>query len=774
MKPQNENLSNHVDNESGLLSTIFDTVMNISILSTEEYWKSIFNCVKKNKDRFSEFFAEPQWTEIEIWLELHSFKFNSYRNHIDEEFRNLIKKSDMFVDMFKSNNLFDCTSAVGLCFDYLCAYYDLIVSMEQSGILQDDLSYRSAFLQMMMTGYFYPEFDNYSNSSEKGKPICFYRFFSPVFLEKLCLFYDFLEEDGWYNKKSGENKIMTIFRDVIKEKFIHMFFSDVNISGKRYVTTYHNVDFPYLINRDYLSSVESIRPVRWIDKIRAYIESCSDSGQEIIKNQAGKYEIHIAAIGYVNISDREKKLYSEELDMFCYTLNSLYSANYIFDVKIFVNEEDNYFCGVEGYKVHFDNVKISLKKVNYFEFFAPNKSKDSKIEFIGDIIDQNNIVLILDAPNLYTYEYKLFRKSSKDFPDNDSHNYKQEYRQIDFKNDDFLVLGYRYAPIHLLISKINLIAMNADRYEDTLKYKINTPLIDYLQKYVKKKNDIIHDVHVFISSKTSINYSEYAEQNFTREERYNGKNFHLITLRNINKKTIGVYEGKKNYIVFSLWNFMKNIDYHFLEREVFYKNILNANKKAVCAESMYIYIKMKWGDALNDFEFEICCDKKKSKINSMIDKELLKDMISSLLKVVFSSENDLFCRCVRHSFSNTIYSQMEYLDDAVFYCLFCKEFPRKNVPQLKVDFVTFDEKPVSSVNQPVFWTVARSIKNLNTKSFFGDQMLAIKREFRKNSMDYSFGESRSVLPLLKFIVSICEKYGYESSYLYRNIREILD
>lgn len=774
MKPQNENLSNRVDNESGLLSEIFDNVMNLSILSPEEYWKSIFNCVKKNKDRFSEFLAEPQWIGIENWLWLNSFKFNSYKSYINEKFKKLVEKCKRFVEVFKLDDHVSYVSATKSCFGYLCAYYDLIISMEQSGVLREDLSYRSSFLQMMMTGYYIPEYDDYRNFDRKEEPIYFYRFYSPVFLEKLCLFYDFLAKDEWYNKKFGENKITTIFRDVIKEKFIHMFFSDVNILGKRCVTTYYNVDCPYLINRDYLSSVEPIRPVRWIEKVRSYIEYCSESGREIVKNNDGEYEIHIAAIGYVNIFKEDGELYSDELDMFCHTLNLLYPSDYRFDVKIFANKRDNYFFGVDHYGVKSGKVSVSLEKVDYLELFAPNKLEGSKSKLVKEIIDQNNIVLILDVPNLYTHEYKLFRKSSNDFPYDDSHSYMQEYGQIDFKNDDFLVLGYRYAPIHLLNSKINLIAMNADVYEDTLKYKINTPLIEYLQEHVNKKEDFMHDVHIFISSKTSINYSEYAEQNFTREERYNGKSFHLIMLRNMKKKTIMAFEGKKNYIVFSLWNFMKNIDYHLLEREMLYKKILNSDQRSVCAQSMYIYIKMKWSDALNKFEFEICCDKDKLEINDLIDQALLKNMVRSLLEVVFSSENDLFSRCIRHSFSNTIYSQMEYLDDAVFYCLFYKEFPRKNVPQLIVDFKPFEEKPVNSVNQPVFWTVARSIKNLNKKYFFGDQLLAIKREFRKNSMDYSFGESRSVLSLLKFIVSICEKYGYEGSHLYRNVQEILD
>lgn len=779
MEPQNKTTTNRVDEKLGLYYMIFDSIMSLEELSTKEYWKIIFNCVKSKQDGNPYFLAEPQWGEIENWLVLKSFKFNikSTQEFIHKKFKVLIETCNAFVRVSQS----DFSEAGSLCFDYLSAYYDLIIGMEQVGLLRDDLSYNSAFLQMMMTGNCQIQ---YNSSGEFEDYFDFYGFYSPVFLEKLCLFYDFLNEDEWYNKKSDKKMIMMIFKDVIQEKFIHMFFSDVNIANKRYVNTYHNVTLPYLINRDNLSSVEPIRPVRWVEKVRSYIE-CLDGNKEGLKKREGKYVIKIAAIGYVNIFKDSKQdiLTSDELDMFCHTLNSFYNqSDYVFEVKVYVNAKDNYFFDVESYDVKFppepDNpenydISITLQKVDYSVLFAPNKPVNENSELIKDVINQNNIVLILDVPNLYTHEYKLLRKSSNNFPNEGSYNnYTQEYCRLDFKNDDFLVLGYRYAPIHFLVSKLNLIAMNADAYEDTLKYKINIPLINYLRAYVKDEGEYLHDVFVFISSKSSINYSEYAEQNFTREERYNGKNFHLIMLRNMKKKTIRACDAKKNYIVFSLWNLMKNIDYHMFEKPYFFDDVLHSEPTKVCAYAMQVYIKMKWGDSLKNFEFEICLNN--LEIKKQIDRASLKDLVEELLTIVFSSRNDLFSRCIRHAFSNTIYSQMQYLDDAIFYCLFCSEFPRKDAPKLLVDFMSFKEEPVYSVNQPVFWNIVRTLKSLNTKAFFGDQFLAIKREFRNNCMDYSIGGYDSVVPLLQLVELICEKYGYEDSYLYRNICGILE
>lgn len=775
MEILNEASYKDIHEESNILCMIFNSVMRLENKTSGQYWKAISICVHEKRNSFKEFLERPEWKEIGNWLSLNSFKLNLYddKAYIIAKFDDLNDKCGKFIDAFDLN-CYEDETIEKLCFDYLSAYFDLVIELERRGILRDNLIHSSVFLQMIMTGYFKWGFFDYDTCkyNTKNKFCYFYYFYSPVFLEKLCLFLDFLETNREHIKKQISDE-MNIFHDVIREKFIKIFFSDVNIATKRYITTYYSNECPYLTDRDYLSSVEPIRPIRWIDKIRAYIESCLETGKNLRTNENGEYEITIAAIGYVKLDRNleEGKICSNELKLFGSTL-SLLCPKFRFKVEIYVNNKDRYFIQNEEGVMSEDKVNIYLNKVNYSKLFTPNKGNPNDV-IISDIIDQHDIVFLLDVPNLYTHEYKLFRRTSKNFP-GEYLEYKSEYERLDFKDNDYLVSNYKYAPIHFLISKINFIAMNTNAYEDTLEYNINVPLIEYLEKYIDKNDIFLKDIHIFISSKESINYSKYAELNFTREERYNGKNFHLIMLRNMKKKTIKCIETKKNYIVFSLWNFLKNVDYYVLENEKFCNEIMHSNNEKVCFQTMHIYIKMDWGDSLSSFKFKICYDKELPEDLRNIDQDLLKNLIDKLLKIVFSAENDLFSRCIRHSFSNTIYSQMQYLDDVVFYSLFYREFPKETLPMIELAFEDFDEKPVFSVNQPVFWTVARTIKSLNSKSFLEEQLLEIKREFHKNSKDYSFGEDSTVWYLIKIVREICKKYRFENSYLFRNVCKLLE
>ena len=484
-----EGLNKKPDVHVGLsfLGMCFNAVVKLENKEPEEYWEALSICICKNKNNFREFLKKPHWGEIKNWLIYNSFKYDLYKDDIEKKFDLLIKTCEVF---FKAFNSCDGQIINESCINYLGAYYDLVIRLEQSGILRDDLISCSALLQMMMTGYFRQDFSEYDSKKNNY----FYFFYSPVFLEKLRIFYNFLNA----NEKS-EIDNTNIFYDVLREKFIKIFFADINIATKRYVTTYYNNGCPYLTDRDDLSSVEPIRPIRWIDKIRAYIECCLETGEKFKINENNEYEISVAVIGYVKLdkNSEEGKLYSDELKLFGSTLCLLH-PDFVFNVEIYINNKDRNFSENDEGVMSVGKVNICLHKADYSKLFSPDKSPNAHYIIIKEIIDKHDIVFLLDVPNLYTHEYKLFRRSSKSFPDG-YFEYNNEYEKLDFQDNDYLVSNYKYAPIHFLISKINLIAMNTNAYEDTLEYNINAPLIDYLKRYIKvKKSNSLKDIHMFI------------------------------------------------------------------------------------------------------------------------------------------------------------------------------------------------------------------------------------------------------------------------------------
>lgn len=340
-----------------ILCKFYDAIMEVDIWEEGQYWKRIFECLHENEKEYKLFFRKSEWDKIKDWIEKKSFKYNSKKEMMEEKFSEIIEKYEAFFALSNSSNIFDFARAGELCFDYLNAYYVLIISMEQNGLLRDDLSYDPSFLAMMMTGYIdlgeasktgnsdsgeafktgnndsgeaskigYSDLGEVSNRLDKY----FYGFYSPIFLENICLFYDFLLEN--YKSYAGPSKkIKWVCDDIVRKKFVKMFFSDINIAGKRYATTYYGDKCLCLMNRDYLSSIEPIRPIRWIDKIRSYIDYCQNTSKKFTENENGSNIINIAAIGYVKlVENAEGKLCSDELELFGKVLNSLFEKKNIY------------------------------------------------------------------------------------------------------------------------------------------------------------------------------------------------------------------------------------------------------------------------------------------------------------------------------------------------------------------------------------------------------------------------------------------------------------
>lgn len=769
--------NNNIEPIYTLGDRIVESIVEHPVSSESEYWgdihRAIMPLIASNKD----FFAPPQWKKIRTWLEENSFRFYLNKKEFDALFDYLITSSAAMYDAFMGDAF--PPNVPELCGRYLSTYYGLVNRLQEWKVLRDDFVSRSQFFYMLKTGYQ----DSRNNDTSDISTGLFFRFFSPVFLEEIRIFYSFIDNDIWYRSNLSElNKehIKCIYKDIICEKFNHLFFLEVTQLKDRYISTCYNIEVPKLINRDDLSSIEPIRPVRWIDKIKAYVENIKRSG----KDQQDEILIKVAAIGYVYLEGDGEYCYSQELNMFFKTLSKIWSEEleekYKFEINIFPNSKDEYFKKFISFEyecVYFNNennISVNVKFVDYSKFFSLRSDNTN----IFEVIKEHNIVLLEDVPNIYTHEYKLLKRSGKDFPDNVAeYDYESEYNRMDFKNEEFLVLNYKYAPINLLTSKLNLISMNENTYGDTLKYNLAHPFIEFLKHFMASMEEDDQDryVYIFTSKKSGVVFSDYAQDNFTREERYNAKSFYLITLSNRESKELSMCPGdrKKTFIVFSLWNMLKNIDYSFVENEAFYKDILHCEKEEACALAMKIYIKMNWDLPNNKFLFEICFDPKLKQRVSKPDGQKLEGFLKDLFKIIFSSKRDLFTRCVRRSFLNAVYSQMEYIEDAVFYCVLYNGFIEGNEPSVDIRFADFKERYVYSVNQPIFWNLTSILKLLNENVLRGDWIWEIRRIYEINKGIFIPAGLDGLNVLLQYVMETCEKYGYINSNIYRNLVSLL-
>lgn len=745
----------------------------------------------------SRFWDKLDWEKVDDFVRNNSFSYFYDKKSLINSSQNLNEKYKFFESLCEriyNENDVDDDVLYNAAFDYLSAYSSFADRLEKANVLRDSIVFSTPFLDYLRAGYIFDDIKikknyNYFNN------FVFYRFLSPIILENLCIGYDYLKRGrkSLNNILSSEVKnsisdisfcvLKNMICDIASKKMERCNKNDIISNSNRFVSIYDNVPTPLRVKRNDLSGIEFVRPIRWMDKIRAYMERQNET--ENIR----PLTIKISIFGYVKVDKyiklgAEKKFLSDDLDLLCSSLYSEYGNEFNFIFHIIVNENDPYFKYAEFDKndifkyepdpdIYCPNIEIDISKADYGVIFSPNPKG------IRNYIKENEILLILDVPNLYSYEYRLVQKAYFPVNSDSKDPYREGYNGINFES--ILLSENIYdAPIHAFQSKLNIIALNADAYNDILHYQLRDDMIAVLRRCVlceEKKTDM----HILVSYKKSIEYSEIAKKNFAREERNNGKTFGLITVRNTDAKSINkllVNKGKKNYIIFSLWNLIKNIDIDITKNKefirFFYGNVSISDsetkyyQRKSCYDTMHIYLKMTWKNGFEQFNFEIFDEHDNQHKNNFINLNYIKSFLEKLFSLIFHDDNDLVLNCMRSSFYKTIYSQIEYLDDVVFFCLLQTRRWRIIKPTFEVALSEFVGKPKLSVNEPECWVQIRAIDKLQSSRFYDEQLQSIKRDFRYSGMEDYVNE------FFHDLCFICEKYHYTDTILYNNVIDVLN
>ncbi len=721
------------------------------------------------------FWAEPEWEKIHDSIKNSFFV---YSNSTENAFKSLIKASSLlYMDLNHGSTSDD--NLQDYFFNYLESYYRLVQRMYAESMFESDASFCPHLVETIESGFVW-------KNNNIG---ILYRFFSPLFLETLLVFYDFLKSNSDMYK-SNDKVLSRIYKDVAKEKFKRLYAVNSFTDSKGYLITPYNVKVPSYAEKNNLSSIEMVRPIRWLEKIRAYI---LDNMKSICRSSI----IKVAVIGYVNIDDsidsESHSLKSEELSELSEMLLTLYS-DINFEIHVFLNKHDIYFKKLRDNcvyqvdlsttnnnfeKTNNNSIKINVEKMDYTKLLSPDSNG------IKRIIGENNIILLLDVPQLYSNEYRLVQKKPL-ISNTLEKEYRQEYSSIDLKSIG-LPEVVNILPIRSLVSKINILRENGSKFNDTILYRINNNIIDALHDIMGNVQNTLTPLpimHILISSRSSVDFSSISDDNYAREERYNGKTFRLITIRNAGKNrnnnlqpyTSVDLSDNKNYIVFSLWNLLKNIDVNMLKNE-YSKEF--SDMPPICVNNslrincclMFTYIKMTWDSDFTELHFDIKYDAEnasylqKNKYNDYL--KWVKKTVASIFNAIFSENIGTITKCIRSASFNTIYSQIEYLDDAIMYCLIKSLHMSDTKPCIIISDGTFNEKPVFSVNMPERWTVVKSLETLQNDSILGDDFIRLR-------MSISSNMNMSPEEFLFSVRKLCRKNGYTNSVLYKNVNAILE
>ena len=732
-------------------------------INFQEYLLLVLEVIQKDEKTNLEFCKSPDWREVKKRFFDFAYIDNKQKKDYEQMFDALQDSYKIAVQKIYTKTL----DVHEVLFEYLSKYFNLLSKMFEDNLINQEGVISSKLYPMILSGCPDEKERKKSGDIMKSKekncvlrksPVP-YNFYSPIIIENFLIIYDYTLHfvETMFEFDAQNHEIMKkIVQDLYINKCSRLFYMNLISENHHCICTPDNVPFPVVYLRRDLSSIMMIKPIRWFDKIRGYIEGLKNEQENSDRNNQNQ-EIKIFVVGYVKLDkDTKGKTISKELERLAYVLNR-FDPEKRFFFKIVVNEKDLYFsnfCREETIEFS-EEVFFNIYKEDYNEvFFATNIDKELRT---------NDIVLFLDNPNLYQNNFTIENIPSEP---RRFQTYKECYERLD-KRNGILPVYFQKAPVHHLISKFNIAGIDRKSKSSILHYNLNDTFLRFVQNKTNEISESVagrKDVHIFYSSTNSIANSVVTLTSDVREERYKGKAFRLISMhtnlkkRNLEKSDL---KCKEHFIVFSLWSMVKNIDIHlFNDRNVSLRKKLGIEEKKLYWELMNIFIKLQWTPDFRNFQYQIKINKHDKQVS--LNFEYVKKTVEELLNLIFRHNDSAIGNCVLNAFYSTIYSQIDSIDDVVFYCLFRSRNWKVIHPTISFKSETdFNEKPVSSVNQPNRWTIVRAINSLQ-RNISPNQYYEISYELQRSSY--------SVTELLYDIREICEHYGYTKCKLYDNVK----
>ena len=739
----------------------------------QDYLSLVWESIEKNETSHSEFCNRPDWEEVKKRF----LDFAYIDNEKEKEYKGMFETLQDAYGVVVEKIQTAASDAYELLLEYLSKYFDLLSKMFDDNIVRQENVISSKLCPMILSGCPDEKEEKKAvgvkNPEEekcvaKKSPVP-YNFYSPIIMENFLIIYDYTLHfaEIMCELDAQNHEIMKkVMQDLYINKCSRLFYMNLISENQPCICTPDNESFPVVYLRSDFSSIMMIKPIRWFDKIHGYIQGCKEEQ----KNSVGdteKQKIKIFVVGYVKLEkNAEGHTVSEELERLAYVLDCSYGKRakdekkqFVFE--IYVNERDLYFKNfLREESVSCFNCVFNIHKENYSKVFFATK--------ICEALEASDIVLFLDNPNLYQNDFTIENVSPET---RRLQTYKAYYERVDKKNA-ILPTHFQTAPIHHLISKFNIVEIDRKRKSSVLHYNINDAFLRFVQKKTKElgeKEEIGRkDVHIFYSSTNSIANASVALENDVREERYKGKAFRLVSMHtnDLGKRKLKRSDLKCNEhsIVFSLWSMVKNIDIHlFNDRDAsLMKKLGITEKKELYWWLMNIFIKLRWTPDFRNFQYQIRIDKQDEQ--PLLNFEYVRKTVEELLTLILCHNDSAIGNCALNAFYSTIYSQIDSIDDAVFYCLFRSRNWSVIHPTVSFEYGTdFKENPVLSVNKPNRWTLVRAINALQ-KPISSDQYYGIAYELQKNSY--------KIAKLLSDICEICEHYGYTECRLYDNVKAL--
>lgn len=580
-------------------------------------------------------------------------------------------------------------------------------------------------------------------------------------------------------------------------------------------------------NAELVSSVDNIKPIRLFEKITSYIYNYFSE----FKNE-NKTEFNISIYGYcffqkfgesihyspAEIDDLVYEIFSwfedkRETDLVLKdkTIEMLNINYFLVSDKIKDNKHQENSHEKKIYEFHYkyyDNNNVLKNKCNVVIHEKEYKQYDN--QQLDEIIKSSDIIFILDSPWLTIEDFNIASEG-------DLGEYANWISQISYKTEteeDLLEKTF-YDKNHLFASLNN--QLNRLAVDNMCKYgSVVRVAKDYLLEWIQEKikdyqsQGKYKTVYVYNSSLRGMSFSEFADYPVIREESYSNKRFSIMRFSTRDNQCVPLvadeFLGKENKIYISLWNLIKYVDISFAFIGIknyfvdsFYKFIDEINDKDaqqliigrdIVSILRNIVFVVDYYDSIQDATQPI---KIKISLSAPVRDKYIKylkdgDMDSRIIditnffkkiitQIIFNNTEGLGDDCIREAFAKCLNNQAKTVDDLFFLHIYSQKREKKLLHSLNVQVDTNSlNKPDEKVDELVpnfdaFGDKRAYNRLFNFLDLSGYPRYAVNSLLNQvNNFFYKKETPNHSNEILRNIKQICERYHYEKSFLYENIK----
>ncbi len=598
-------------------------------------------------------------------------------------------------------------------------------------------------------------------------------------------------------------------RHIVSTNAIRAFSRFTIINGKSYVVDYSRRNDSIICkNVENVSSVDNIKPIRLLEKITSYIYNFFEDN---ILLASASFTISI--YGFCAYNNMEPT----EVDDLIYEIFSWFEdkrkdeidGNALLNKKI--NElKINFFLTQDTDK--------DDEEINYsYRYYDDNQNepyncslKISKFslkrydnEQISKCIENSNTIFFLDCPWLAKEDYNIVNEGNLDL-------YAKWVQQVNYKNDidDSLQEQVFFNRTYLLASindQFNRLAIdNSEKYGKVVRV-IKDYLLKWFQQQIEfyKNKKIYKTIYVYNSSMRGMALSDYADYPIIREESYSNKRFSIMRFSTRDNKCISVMDNQKVYV--SLWNLIKYVDISFAYigiKEYFALKLHGLIDESVSSDNKKIQIKRDIISIMRNIIFVIkYFENEKDKFTSInvqiafckpirnfFKEESLQQMYDIIIffkkiitETIFKNSNGLGDDSIRDAFERCLYNQSKTVEDLFFLHLYSDLRKKGDLSKFDVAF-NWENTDIKDGE------IDSLVPNFDS---FGDKRAYNKLfhyldmprcpEYAVNSVinqtNTVFNKENSTpysIQILRNMLKVCEISNYTESFLYHNLKNLLD